>query len=262
MKHLLTCLLFFAATAMHAQSTPLVFPLTADSAARVQVFLPARPSGRAVVACPGGGYSHLAMQHEGTDWAPFFNDLGITYAVLTYRMPKGDRTIPMSDAEAAIRLVRDHAAEWHVNAGDVGIMGSSAGGHLASTIAIHADSTARPNFQILFYPVISMDEHVTHKGSVAGFLGQARSDTALVAQYSNERQVNASTPRAIIMLSSDDHAVPPLTNGVAYYRALVECQVPATLHCYPVGGHGWGFRSTFKYHQQMLQELKAWLLEK
>ena len=114
-------------------------------------------TARPVVACPGGGYSHLAVDHEGYGWAPYFNKQGIALIVLKYRLPKGDRTLPFSDAEAAMKIVRDSADVWNLNPNDIGIMGSSAGGHLASTIATHAKPELRPNFQILFYPVITMD---------------------------------------------------------------------------------------------------------
>ena len=128
----------------------------AKDTAKVTVFLPneKKATGRAVVCCPGGGYSHLAMQHEGFDWAPFFNEQGIALIVLKYRMPHGHYTVPAEDAEEAMRLVRRDAEAWHINPNDVGIMGFSAGGHLASTVATHATSDTMPNFQILFYPVI------------------------------------------------------------------------------------------------------------
>ena len=125
-----------------------------DGESELTCFLPQNPTGRAVVACPGGGYSHLAMEHEGTDWAPYFNEKGIAYFVLKYRMPNGDRNIPMSDAYNAIKTVRDSADVWNINPYDVGIMGTSAGGHLASTVSTHAPWEVRPNFSILFYPVI------------------------------------------------------------------------------------------------------------
>lgn len=234
--------------------------LTPDSASRIEVFLPQQPTGRAIVCCPGGGYSHLSMQNEGTDWAPYFNDKGIAFCVLTYRMPKGDRSLPMSDAENAIRTVRDSAAAWGVNPYDVGIMGFSAGGHLASTTATHAAIGSRPDFQILFYPVISMEERLTHKGSVVNFLGDGRSDGKLVEAFSNERQVSKhQTPPALLIMAGDDGAVPPLTNGIPYYMALRKAGISAALHVYPSGGHGFGFRSTFAYHDQMLDELSAWL---
>lgn len=228
----------------------------------MRVFLPDSFSatGRMVVACPGGGYSHLALDHEGYDWAPYFNKQGIAYAVLKYRMPRGKREVPMSDAEQALRIVRTNASKWHVNPYDVGIMGSSAGGHLASTVATHTDIDVRPNFQILFYPVISMDIPKSHKGSVVSFLGDKQGDKELINLYSNERQVQRHiTPPAIILLSNDDSAVPPATNGIAYYTALQRNGVDASLHVYPDGGHGWGIRKTFAWHQQMLNELTAWL---
>ena len=234
--------------------------LTPDGKANMQVFLPENPSGRAIVDCPGGGYTHLSMQNEGTDWAEYFNRQGIAFCVLTYRMPKGDRSLPMADAQNAIRMVRDSAEAWHVSPYDVGIMGFSAGGHLASTIATHAPRAARPDFQILFYPVISMDERATHKGSVVGFLGDQRTDEKLVKQFSNDKQVlSHETPPAFMVMAEDDHAVPILTNGLPYYTALRRAGISATLHIYPEGGHGFGFRNTFAYHDEMLAELTTWL---
>ena len=144
--------------------------------AEVTVYLPdaKKATGRAVVCCPGGGYQHLAMDHEGHQWAPFFNTQGIVLIVLKYRMPHGNRLVPISDAEEAMKLVRRNAAEWHINPNDVGIMGFSAGGHLASTIATHSKGDAAPNFQILFYPVITMDPGFTHMGSHDNLLGKER----------------------------------------------------------------------------------------
>ena len=125
------------------------FVNSSDGESVVYAFLPeaSKATGRVIVDCPGGGYGMVCMDYEGTDWAPYFNDMGIAYFVLKYRMPKGDRRIPIGDAENAIKTVRDSAAVWHINPYDVGIMGFSAGGHLASTIATHADFSARPNFQ-------------------------------------------------------------------------------------------------------------------
>ena len=234
--------------------------LSDDGAAKLQVFLPEQPSGRAIVGCPGGGYSHLSMQNEGTDWAAWFTSQGITYGVLTYRMPKGDRTLPMSDACAAVKTMRDSAALWQISPYDVGIMGFSAGGHLASTTATHAPAESRPDFQILFYPVISMNERITHKGSVVNFLGEGRADAQLVKQFSNDQQVSKhQTPPAILLMAADDRAVPPATNAIPYYLALRKAGIPVAMHIYPSGGHGFGFRSTFRWHEQMLNELSAWL---
>jgi acetyl esterase/lipase len=230
--------------------------------AKITVFLPKAPkaTGRAVVCCPGGGYSHLAMAHEGTDWASFFNQQGIALIVLKYRMPRGNFEIPISDAEEAIRLVRRNAKLWNINPQQVGIMGSSAGGHLASTIATHSKGDAKPDFQILFYPVITMDPSFTHKGSHDNFLGERgkRELKKLEQLYSNDLQVTRATPRAFIALSDDDGAVPS-ANGSNYYQECYRHDVPASIHIYPSGGHGWGIRSSFQFHAEMLLELKAWL---
>ena len=201
------------------------------------------------------------MDHEGHQWASFFNNQGIALIVLKYRMPHGDRFVPISDAEEAMKTVRRNAAAWHINPADVGIMGFSAGGHLASTVATHAKGEAAPNFQILFYPVITMDPAFTHKGSHDAFLGTdlpKKEQKKLEYEYSNDLQVNRTTPRAFIALSDDDRAV-PAANGFNYYSECYRHDVPASLHIYPTGGHGWGYRETFAFHYQMLFELKAWL---
>lgn len=239
-----------------AQSTPKPFDIEQPS---LRVFLPAPElaTGRAVVACPGGGYSGLAVNHEGYDWAPYFNKQGIALIVLKYRMPKGDRTLPISDAEAAMKMVRDSADVWNLNPNDIGIMGSSAGGHLASTIATHAPEALRPNFQILFYPVITMDKSFTHMGSHDNLLGKDAS-VDLEKEFSNEKQVTKETPRAFIVYSDDDKVVPP-ANGVNYYLALNKKGVPSVLHIYPTGGHGWGIREDFLYKSEMQNELTSWL---
>ena len=161
--------------------------------AKVVVFLPdeKKATGRAVVCCPGGGYSHLAWEKEGTSWAPFFNGQGIALIVLKYRMPHGNHTIPAEDAEEAIKLVRKNAEEWHINPKDVGIMGFSAGGHLASTVATHATGQAAPDFQILFYPVISMEQGTTHQGSRENLLGK-NPNTATSSMSTSTRHVPLS----------------------------------------------------------------------
>lgn len=221
------------------------------------VYVAKNSNGKAIVACPGGGYVHLAMDHEGHDMAAWFNAQGITYAVLKYRMPNEHHEVPLSDALQAIRFVREHAEEWNIE--KVGIMGSSAGGHLASTAATHYTDDSRPDFQILFYPVISMDLSICHKGSRERLIGKTPTDE-LVQLYSNELQVSAQTPPAFIMHSSDDRVV-PVENSLRYYQALVKNKVPASLHCYPTGGHGWGYNDNFKYKRQWTGELEKWLRE-
>ena len=224
------------------------------------VYPASHPNGMAIIMCPGGGYGGLAMKHEGHDMAPWFNTQGITYAVLKYRMPNGHHEVPLSDAEQAIRMVREHAAEWGVNPQRVGIMGASAGGHLAASLAtLYSSDKTRPDFQILFYPVISMQKGVTHGGSRKNLIGENPSQE-LEQKYSLERQVSPRTPQAFIMLSSDDDAVPPI-NGIGYFLALRDHKVPASLHAYPTGGHGWGFRDNFTYKRQWTEELEKWLRE-
>lgn len=235
--------------------------ITPDGQARMEAYLPQQPTGRAIVDCPGGGYSHLATQHEGHDWAPWFNERGIAFFVLTYRMPHGDRTIPLGDAQQAIRIVRDSAQVWGIDPMNVGIMGFSAGGHLASSVSTHSEFDCRPNFSILFYPVISMDQRVTHKGSCVNFLGEeGAKDEKLVRKWSNHNAVVSHlTPPAIILTANDDGVVPPVTNGVAYYSEMRKKGNHCSLYIYPSGGHGFGFRSSWPYHDQMLCDLDGWL---
>ena len=262
-KVVISSVLMLCALSALAQSTARKFVLknSADGQSELTCYLPQNPTGRAVVDCPGGGYSHLAMDHEGHQWAEYFNRQGIAFFVLKYRMPKGDRNIPLSDAYQAMRTVRDSAAVWHINKEDVGIMGFSAGGHLASSVSTHAEYDARPNFSILFYPVISMDERITHKGSCVNFLGEERkTNPQLVKEWSNDKAVRRHlTPRAIILMSSDDEVVPPVTNGVAYYSAMRNEGNECTMHVYPTCGHGWGFSPGIPFHEQMLNDLTSWL---
>lgn len=241
MKHGLTaCLLAFTAvlSAQAQTARRLTLPLSDDGKAEMTVYLPEHPrsSGMAIVDCPGGGYSHLSMENEGHNWAPFFNENGIAYCVLQYRMPKGDRSVPLTDAYKAMRTVRDSAAVWRINPAAVGIMGFSAGGHLASSVSTHAPMAVRPDFSILFYPVISMDQKVTHKGSCVNFLGDGLNDEKLVKEWSNNRAVRRHlTPPAIILLASDDRAVPPVTNGIAYYSAMRNAGNDCSLFAYSSG---------------------------
>ena len=261
MRKLLSILLLGAACAAAGAQTARQFtlPLTPDGAAHMVVYLPEQPTGRAVVCCPGGGYAMLANKHEGSDWSEFFNGRGIAFVLVNYRLPHGDRTLPISDAEQAMRTVRDSAACWHINPHDVGIMGSSAGGHLASTIATHAPFETRPDFQILFYPVITMGPG-THQGSLEGLLGDDRNDPETVRLYSNQFQVKSNlTPPAILLLSDDDDLVPPVPNAVAYYEAMRQAGNSCSIHIYPTGGHGYGYMPFFAYRGQMLSDLSAWL---
>lgn len=215
-------------------------------------------NGMAIVACPGGGYGKLAMDHEGKDMAAWFNNQGITYAVLKYRMPNGHKEVPLSDARQAMRILRHRAGEWQLKR--IGIMGFSAGGHLASTVATHfEDEESHPDFQILFYPVISMNPEYTHRGTHDNLLGKQPAKEE-EDDFSNELHVDGNTPPAFILHSSDDRSV-PVAHSLNYYMALLRHQVPATLHIYPIGGHGWGYRDSFTYKREWTGELEKWLRE-
>lgn len=227
--------------------------------AKVRVYLPAEreATGRAVIICPGGGYSSLSMDTEGYDWGEFFQNQGIAAIVLKYRLPNGKPEVPIADAEQAMKLTRMNASSWKINRDNVGIMGFSAGGHLAAIVATMSKGDAKPNFQILFYPVISMMEGYGHDGSFHSLLGKhpGKSDQK---KYSADMNVNRMTPRAFIALSDDDDTVPP-ANGVNYYTELYRNDIRASLHVYPGGGHGWGSKIGFRYHEEMMMDLKAWL---
>ena len=219
-----------------------------------------RATGQAVVICPGGGYAAVCFDHEGIQVARWLNERGITAVVLRYRMPNGHPDIPVEDALAAIRMVREKARLWHVDPHRVGIMGFSAGGHLASTVSTHFENDSqRPDISILIYPVITMDERYTHKVSREELIGRD-APIELVDRYSNEKQVSDRTPVTFLALSDDDGGVPPV-NSTMYYEALKAHGVPAELHVYPSGGHGWGWLETFKYHDELRTSLDRWLKE-
>lgn len=225
----------------------------------ITVYKAAKPNGKCIIGCPGGGYVILAMGHEGHDMAQWLNGLGVTYVVLKYRMPNGHYEIPLQDAEQAIRMVREHAAEWGIDPHKVGIMGSSAGGHFAATLStLYTSDATRPDFSVLFYPVISMQKGLTHQGSRDALLGKNPTEE-LVKHYDLHQQVNAKTPPAFLMLSADDDVVPP-ANSLNYFNALLANGVAkSSMHVYPTGGHGWGFADHFIYKRQWTEELEHWL---
>ena len=219
------------------------------------VFLPQNASGptSAVVICPGGGYGHLSMQYEGINEAQYFQRHGVAAFVLKYRLPEDGyrHPVPLLDAQRAIRLIRSHAADWKIDPTKVGVMGFSAGGHLASTLETHFDAgdatasdavdhqSCRPDFAVLVYPVISMKDGLTHGGSKAYLLGP-NPDPALVQSLSNDTQVTAQTPTTILVAAQDDHTV-PIENSRLMYAALQKAGVTSALQEYPHGGHGFGF---------------------
>ncbi|MDL2241926.1 alpha/beta hydrolase [Bacteroidales bacterium OttesenSCG-928-L03] len=217
-------------------------------------------TGMAVIICPGGGYARLAMEHEGIQMAEWLQSQGITGIILQYRLPNKNKEIPLQDAQGAISYVRRQAEDLQIDPGMVGIMGFSAGGHLASTASTHfsaEDRSDRPDFSVLFYPVVTMREW-THGGSRTNLLGDNPSEED-IRLYSNEERVSADTPPTILLLSDDDKGVVP-RNSIEYYTRLKAFGIPASLYIFPEGGHGWGMRTNFKYHQEMTTLLSAWLL--
>ncbi len=221
------------------------------------VFLPERERavGQMVVVCPGGGYGCVCYEREGLEVARWLGDHGIAALVLRYRMPNGHHEIPLEDVHEAIRIARRNAPSWGVDPHQVGVMGFSAGGHLASTASTHFDERTRPDFSILIYPVITMGERYTHMGSRENLLGKGY-DAGLVERYSSERQGTPQTPPAFIALSDNDEVV-PVRNSILYYDALKENGVPAELHVYPTGRHGWIGR--FDYWDEYRAALLRWL---
>lgn len=232
-------------------------------------FLPAKPNGTAVIICPGGGYSILAFDKEGTLVAKRFSDLGITAFVLKYRLPSDaimqDKSMgPLQDALQAIYLIRKNAALWNVNPAKIGIMGFSAGGHLASSLSVHYNDakvqnkegiSLRPDFSVLIYPVINFGTY-THAGSVKNLLGDNPTD-AQRKYFSGELQVNAQTPPAFLVHANNDGAV-PVKNSLAYNEALAKHKVAAEMHIYQGGGHGFGmYNKTTK--DDWFESLKNWL---
>jgi len=222
----------------------------------ITVYLPSKglETGDAVVICPGGGYWNLAYYWEGRDIAKALNAKGIAAIVLKYRLPTSNNYIvryksPLLDAQRALRMVRHHAAAWNIKSDKIGIMGFSAGGHLASTLSTHYDTgniqakdsielqSCRPDFSLLIYPVISFNKKFTHQGSRDALLGK-NPTPELLANFSNELQVTKDTPPAILIHSSDDDVV-PVKNSIVYYEALQKNNVPSELHIYPYGGHGY-----------------------
>ena len=262
MKKLMFFALLLLSVGTQAQTArQFTLDLTADGKAQMVCFLPETPSGKAIVGVPGGGYSMLSNTHEGTLASDWMNQQGIAYFVVNYRLPQGDRTKPMGDVMQGIRIVRDSAQVWGINPHDVGIMGFSAGGHLASVISTHADFDLRPDFSILFYPVISMVPEVSHKWSCLNFLGEeGLKDPELVRDFSTMNAVRSHlTPPALIISANDDRLVPFVTNGLEYYKAMRNAGNECSMLVYPTGDHGFGFGTWFKYHDQLLMEIATWL---
>ena len=231
-----------------------------------------KSNGTAVVICPGGGYSVLAAGHEGSEVAEAFNKAGITAFVLRYRLPKDEcmtnkAFVPLMDAQQAIYFVRTHAKQYNIDPNKIGIMGFSAGGHLASTAGTHfnqpvrkelASANLRPDFMLLLYPVISFNDNIGHIGSRDNLIGK-NPDQKLLHLFSNEEQITAQTPPTFLVHASDDDGVNP-ENSIHFYQALLKNKVPAELHLYEHGGHGFGLHNTTT-SEDWFADCLAWLKE-
>jgi acetyl esterase/lipase len=229
-----------------------------------------KATGTAVIICPGGAYWGLAIVHEGATVAKWFNSLGVTAFVLKYRLPNDaimvDKSVgPMQDGQRAIRLVRQHAKEWNIHPDKIGIMGFSAGGHLAATLSTHFNdkvyehdaTSARPDFSVLIYPVISMEDGITHGGSRENLLGKNPSPDRL-KYFSNEQQISRETPPAFLVHSIDDDAV-PVQNSINYALAMEKQKVPCELHIYQSGGHGYGLGQSKNTESAWPDACRKWL---
>ena len=224
--------------------------------AKLTVYKAAKPNGICILECPGGGYTMLSNTHEGKDMSGWLNALGITYCVLDYRMPFGYSYVPLHDTERAMEIIREHSEEWGIE--HIGVMGCSAGGHLASTLATHYSSeNTRPDFQILLYPVITMDETFTHIGSRDNLISNKPAQE-MVDEFSNEKHVDSNTPPALLILSTNDPTVDP-KNSIEYFYALKKAGVSVSMHIYPEGGHGYGIGDSFTYKRQWTGEVEKWL---
>jgi acetyl esterase/lipase len=251
---------------------PGYYMLSLVSHPTLTLFLPPsdKANGSAIVICPGGGYSHLAMAHEGMEVARRLNEMGIAAFVLKYRLPSDETMIdkeigPLQDAQRAIQLVRQHAADWGVDPKRVGIMGFSAGGHLASTAGTHFTRSLienkegislRPDWMILGYPVISFSDSIGHRGSRDNLLGKHPAP-AKILEYSNELQVTPNTPPTFLVHAGDDKTV-PVANSLRFYEALVHSGVPSEMHVYPHGGHGFGLHNPTT-RDEWMDRLTNWM---
>lgn len=215
-------------------------------------------TGKCIVILPGGGYGAVCISKEGFNVAEWLQDEGITSVVVKYRLPNnGHKEVPLEDAQAALRYAREHASELGIDPAQVGIMGSSAGGHLAAYTSTFTPDEHKPNFSVLFYPVITGTTWQTHMGTFNRLLGKERTAN-LTEYYSLENRVTATTPPTILLLSDDDLVVPPISS-IRYYEALKNHGVKATMYIFPSGGHGWAGSEGFKYDKEYKQLLLDWL---
>lgn len=217
-----------------------------------------KASGAAVLICPGGGYTGVSMIKEGSEIAKWFNELGVSAFVLYYRMPNGHSAVPLTDAQTALGIIHLRAKEWNIAATKIGIMGFSAGGHLASTVGTHFKTKEqRPAFMILGYPVVTMKKELTHAGSRQNLVGNNPSEE-IINMYSNELHVTDKTPPTFIVHATDDKTV-PIKNSVQLYQALKNHKIVAELDTFAVGGHGFGMRKRGIPVDNWPELLQKWL---
>lgn len=211
------------------------------------------PTGKVIIACPGGAYMNLAIEKEGHSMAKWLNHQGITLAVLKYRMPNGHFETTMSDVLKAVQIIRERAGEWGAKPDQIGVMGCSAGGNLAIQAAVnYTGPENRPDFQVLLYAFTTMNPFINRI-----MMGENASEE-LIAKYTVMNHVTKDTPRAFIACSVDDDTV-PYTDSVDYFKALSAFKTPATLHVYPSGSHGWGYSEDFLFKREWTSELEKWL---
>ena len=231
--------------------------------ARFDLYFPKKPNGQMLIVCPGGGYKYTSSWNEGLYVAKWMLEKGITVAVVKYRMPNQHNRVPLTDVQNTFRYCREHAEQWKVS--QIGVMGFSAGGHLAATTeTMYVDKFTKPDFAVLIYPVISLEQD-THRGTHVNLIGRGEDDVLrdgksleeyrkelkeskgrhemLMRKYSLQRQVTPSTPPTFLALCTDDKTVPAI-NSVWMYEKLIENKVPAEMYIYPAGGHGWGFTTS------------------
>ena len=218
-----------------------------------------KATGQAVVICPGGGYGKLSMDQEGFLMAQWLAKNGIAAFVLEYRLPNGHREVPLEDAVEAIRVVRKKAKKYNIDPAKVGIMGFSAGGHLAASASNIPAVKDRPNFSILFYPVVIANSYTSHRGSFRNLLGKGFTQ-ADADDFSMEKLASENTPPTILLLSDDDTTV-PAAGSAMYYAALRYHGVKAAMYVFPEGGHGWGNYDKFSYQKEWQHLLLRWLNE-
>ena len=218
-----------------------------------------KATGQSVVICPGGGYGKLSMDQEGYLMAQWLAKNGITGIVLEYRLPNGHKEVPLEDAVEAIRIVRKKAKKWGLDPAKVGIMGFSAGGHLAASASNIPSVEDRPNFSILFYPVLTAGDFNTHRGSFRNLLGKKHSE-AEADEWAMDKIASEQTPPTILILSDDDTTV-PAAGAALYYAALRYHGVKAAMYIFPEGGHGWGNYDKFSYQKEWQHLLLRWMSE-